>query len=163
MHIQMWLCLFCTVWTDLSLALVIAALIHSYFRASVYECRLFAIMWPAGDRLHPFHKVHEWACMCAFMKIQAYMIYMLCGYFCINVFLFFLLCQKRCVTHELSSSGLEYLFHQHVLINESAMFVWGWKGFAHIRACADQTSAAHSFHSSSLFKHEGSTVLFVFL
>lgn len=89
MHIQMWLCLFCTVWTDLILALVIAALIHSFFSASVYECRLFAIMWPAGDRLYPFHKAHEWVCMCAFMKIQAYMIYMLCGYFCINVFFFF--------------------------------------------------------------------------
>ncbi len=54
--IQMWLCLFWSVLTVLSLALVIAALIHSYFSASVYECSLFIIMWPAGDRLHPFQK-----------------------------------------------------------------------------------------------------------
>lgn len=58
---------------------------------------------------------------------------------------------------------LEYLFHHHLLKDESAMFVCDDRGDLYQSMCRSNIHRSRSFHSSSLFKHDGSIVLFVFL
>lgn len=103
-------------------------------------------------------------CMCAFTKIQAYMIFIrLCGWlhiiFCIKRFFFFL----GSVRTDVWPMSLEYLFHHHVLIDESDVFVCDDRGDLYQSMCRSNIHRSRSFHSSSLFKHDGSIVLFVFL